>query len=593
MNVAVLLQRAWAQLGPEARDYPRITDEAGRPMPRARRTLFTRIFDPETKYAVLNSATIDDPRVEAAVLKQVADAAPRLERTVAWHRALRDAYYRLPRDSRFYPDPVERLLAPAWEQAEKALPPGRDDAAVRADEVVAGLRDIEGPLTSASLRRVLADPGIVAAVEQRVAEAWITRDISIPDAATDRRLRAAAAALAAVIVPRSGTIPAEADKPWHELRTDTATGAVLIRPLAHSTPETPIRPTYGLSNHLEPTAPSVLADPWTEDSAGEEFPVLDSSLQRRLQRILAGNKEGEEARFPDSLTARGALDRAADLVALPLSLGSAGAHAVFLTATVAYTGLGAQNDHSGVDVPRGAARYLATRFRRAQGVAAVLEWEYGGFGSSVIDFVANPVAYALGRLWVRLARTDFDGREPDSAADAWGHILGAMTSTSKHVHALSKRITSRHVPSRDIDAVIDTAAEPIAAEPTDADEGSTPAGDSDRAWGPESVRIVLRHATRVHGPSEVEGFLAALVGGTATDAEHAASAAVWEDWATGAALARAEASAGRTTFAQQVAALPSYAQVRARVRPRRPAASVRTGIGTLSVGPPEEREERS
>lgn len=550
------MRSAWEQLGPTVLAYRSLTDRTGLPSSRARRRLLTRMLDAHTKHALMTSASIDDPVIIEAVHREVMQHRDRLERLIPWHRALRKAYLELPGEQRFLEDTVGSLFPPAWDATYENEP--ADDAVrfSRARRIIADLAAEASPFSLVELDRLLADPSVVNEATAEIMRTWHDRPSHTP--AVDRSaVTSQLDELAALIVPARGEIAPGAVSLWRTLQTELGVQEFVTASA------------LGLTEHADPSPPVIVADNASRDDAWvAPFRPLDASLRERLARILANAPHP----WPESLTAASALDIAIRASTQHLGLAATESRAVFAVAARVYPSVGATKNQKDA-APRGAATYLAVVWRRSEGVTAALERGYGGVHSTLLDFVANPLEYLIGRLWIRLSRTDYDGHIARGADELWEHLKQAVVSSTGHVKTLAQRIAREgfHTASRGLDEAREVMDNRAAIALVEAEERLEHLG-AGSAFG-----AVINYAIRHDGLSTVSQYLSAMGGVVASRQLESELEGQWSSWVHAVALRRLRAVEGdgigldedETRLQRAIGELPAYSQARALIQARR------------------------
>lgn len=582
MQTVNLIRLSWEQLGPDARSYARMTTN-GIPTGRVVRTLFTRIFDAECKHAV-GLPTVDDPRIVASVQTQVLQARDRLERVAHWHKSLRDAFYRLPKEDRFWTDPVERLFSHAWEEA------GRGDIALsehaRAHDALMRIAAKAAGFSAITVDRVLADPVSRADLQRSLEKAWDDADHARRGLQTDEtqaaELEALVASLIRELVPRKRQHTAAAESVWATLKAADEVGKL----------KTAMQ--LALTDHDEVRPPSLVS---SEETATDEdrsslwvrpFRPLDASVRDRIGRILRNPP------FPFELapTAWDGLEIAVRVSAVPYGLGQISSRAALVIGARAYTGLaadltgGTEKGRRDID---GAISYLARCWRASEGVASHLAAGGGVAYAPVRNFVDNPQEYALARLWVRFSRTDFDGHNIESVADLWWHIKEVVTkSAANHVKELTKRVARERLRFYDADSEDGQIAEEKHAvkQWLQRDVDEEPHLTVQSTGSGKVFAAVISYAVRNAGRASVEEFLASHTGRAVASPDETALAERWEGWAMGASVERVrhpgkddgpfESERSQARAVEQLEEFPTYAQVREWIRAQLNRAAQRT-----------------
>lgn len=558
---SVVIFEAWAKLGADARGYQPMT-RGGMPTDRLKRTLFTRIFDKVTK-SELQRPEISDP-VAAAVEQQVHSARERLDRTAGWHKALRDAYYRLPKDDRFLPDAVEGLFVAAWDEAEH---PG-EPVAESADAVIARLLLQTGDFSAFQLDRLLVDSEVRAELERIVDGAW--EDVGTPPEvlgdADAREVRRELEDLCRDLVPERGRFSSQLADAWLRISQDPRipqwTDASRLRLTLDSAPS---RPALDGRSQLDEEQLH-----WT--LAAIPYRPLDDTLRGRLGKVL----KSPPFAFDLTPTAWDGLERAALVSAQAFSLGSAPARAALVVGAYAYMGVAVDRYGRTGALPRGAIAYLAKCWRSSAAVSAQLSRSGAAGFADAQDYVEDPYEYLIGRLWVRLSRTDYDGHTLSTPSELWWHLTEALRSSANHVSELAMRIAREGLGFAYVDADEKTAQ---GLE----DERKPTTGRMDEPR--DGLAVVLRHGMERAGIERVDGVVASMAGLNVETPEQSALADVWESWVLGAAANRVaqresregpfDAEHSSAVQAEEIARLPAYAQAREHVRARRVAACIR------------------
>jgi len=584
---AVVLRDAWAQLGSGAREYEPMS-RGGLPTDRTRRTLFTRVFDESTK-SELRRAEISDA-VAAVVMRQIGEVRDRLERTALWHQALRDAYYRLPKAERFIKDPVEGLFAPAWDEAEHALPDGPGAA----DAVIARMREGAPGFSPIEVDRLLADPEVRAEFERLLDGVWADAhepDAHEPDAPTDAERRGLTRELerfCADLVPTRGGFSDDVEEAWTRLAGDPTV-------MRWTTPAR-----LGLATADPVRKPELIGGGEESGPLGlavSAYRPLDDSLRGRLMKVL----KNPPFAFDRTPSAREGLERAVTVSARPLGLGSASAAAALVVGAFAYAGVTLDRQGRSGRLPAGAIAYLAACWRNAQAVSAQVERSGAAGFVHAQDYIEDPHEYLIGRLWVRLSRTDYDGHDLASPSELWWHLTKALQSSANHVSELAARISREglgfvstddesHIETEFVGSTDGMAApaapdDRAARDPSGTDAGTDVGGDAGTRSG---FGEVLRHALGRVGSARVDEVIAAMAGLVVDAQAEDELPDVWESWVLGAAAARVAQRAARqgpfdvaragAVRAAEIARLPTYAQAREQVRARRIAASRRRSV---------------
>lgn len=559
---SVVVFEAWAKLGADARGYRPMTS-GGMPTDRLKRTLFTRIFDKVTK-SELQRPEISDP-VAAVVKQQVRSVRAHLDRTARWHKALRDAYYRLPKDDQFLPDPVEGLFVPAWEEAQHTGRP----VAKSADAVIARLSQRTGDFSTLQLDRLLADPEVRAELERIVDGAW--EDAGTPleslGDADAREVRRELEDLCRDLVPAQGRFSSQLADAWLRISQDPRipqwTDASRLRLTLGSAP---FRPALDGRSQL---AEEQLH--WT--LAAIPYRPLDDTLRGRLGKVL----KNPPFAFDLTPTAWDGLERAALVSAQAFALGGVQARAALVVGAYAYMGVAVDRRGLTGALPRGAIAYFAKRWRSSAAVSAQVARSGAAGFADAQDYVEDPYEYLIGRLWVRLSRTDYDGHTLTTPSELWWHLTEALWSSANHVSELAARIARESLGFVYVDAADENTAQGLE------DDRKPTTGRIDEPRG--GVAVVLRHGIQRAGIERVDDVVASMAGLVVEMPEQSALAEIWESWALGAAASRVaqrelhegpfDAERLSAVQAEEVARLPAYAQAREHVRGRRVAACIR------------------
>ncbi|WP_409046955.1 hypothetical protein AB2L57_09620 [Microbacterium sp. HA-8] len=549
-----MIVEAWAALGVQARDYRPMTS-GGVPTDRVKRTLFTRIFDREIK-AELQRAEVSHVIADEAA-RQLIAVSDRLDRTARWHKALRDAYYLLPKDERFLPDAVEGLFVPAWEESDSPNAPDEESA----QEVIARLTLRTGNFSVFQIDRLLADPGVREDLERILDQAWDgAAEHEELGGADARDVQRQLAAFCADLVPVRDHFSTEVIEAWTRLSQDPR--------LPRSIGPRGIQLTLGAS----PAQPALDR---AEDSAADEahwslaasaYRPLDDTLRGRLGKVLRKPPHP----FDLTPTAWDGLERAARVSAQTFGLGSDAARSALTIGAFAYLGVTVDRRGNSGKLPPGAIAYLATCWRNAGAVSAQVARNGAVAFSDAQDFIENPHEYLVGRLWVRLSRTDYDGHMVATPAELWWHVVKALQSSANHVSELGMRIAREGMGFVSTDN-LEHAGEEIQ------EEHDLRAGLSGEPRG--SMSVVLRFGAARAGVQRVEAVVAAMTGRGVDATLEAEPADVWESWVLGVAALRAarreseegpfDASQARAVRTEEIGKLPTYAQAREQVRARR------------------------
>ncbi|MBO2463508.1 hypothetical protein [Actinomadura violacea] len=172
MLISEAIEEAWAAL-PEAAHDARLTSGNAtigrRPSDRVSRTLLRRILPDHVRRSWPRRVAVTVSETEAAEIgRHIRDAGPALVATVAWMKALEQAWHDAATTSG---DRREQLLPIAWRLATEHGEPAVADIARR--EIA--LRYPGGVPSADGVRKVLSDPAEHERLSRRLAKVWAAR----------------------------------------------------------------------------------------------------------------------------------------------------------------------------------------------------------------------------------------------------------------------------------------------------------------------------------------------------------------------------------------------------------------------------------